>query len=296
MIRIPFFANRAHLQLRCYASARLLPCVAALSVYLAALAGVGLIAVRDKLHGWDDSLAGTMTLQVPADTSTARLDTVVALLKQTHGIVGVRVLEPAETTRLVEPWLGGSVAIDRLPLPRVIDLHIDGSAVVDLTDLRQKLALIVPDARLEAYGALLVELRGAAVRLTSAFAAVLGVAFLVMVLSAVFSARTGLLLRRDMIELLHLLGAEDGHIARQFEAQAMQLGLIGGGAGAIATALTILTLASTGRVSQLAAPIPVDGIADWRVWVVLMAAAIASGAVAMAAARVTVLRGLARMI
>jgi cell division transport system permease protein len=296
MIRIPLLADRVHLPLRWYALARLLPCVAALSVYLAALAGVGLIAVGDRLHGWDDSLAGTMTLQVPADTSTARLNTVVALLKQTHGIVGVHVFEPAETARLVEPWLGGSVAIDRLPLPRVIDLHVDGPAIVDLTDLRQRLASIVPDARLEAYGALLAELRNAAVRLTSTIAAVLAVVLLVMVLSAASSAGTALLIRRDMIELLQLLGAKDSHIARQFEAQALQLGLIGGGAGAIASALTILTLGSAGLVSQLSAPIPVEGIADWRVWVVLIGAAIASGAVAMAAARVTVLRGLARMI
>ena len=49
MIRIPFLADRVHLPLRSYASARLLPCVAALSVYLAALAGVGLIAVATQM-------------------------------------------------------------------------------------------------------------------------------------------------------------------------------------------------------------------------------------------------------
>ena len=295
MMRIASRTSRVPLPPRRDASVRLLPCIAALSVYLAALAGVGLVAVGERLHEWDQSLAGTMTLQVPADTSTARLNTVIALLQQTHGIVGVHVLEPAETARLIEPWLGRPVAIDRLPLPRIIDLHVNGAGGIDFADLRQKLASVVPDARLDAYGTLLEELRSAAMRQTSTIAAVLAMVLLMMVLSAISSARIGLLLHREMIELLHLLGAEDSQIARRFEAQALQLGLIGGGAGAIAAAFTILALGNTGRILQLSAPIPVEGIADWRVWIVLIGAAITGGAVAMAAARLTVLRRLARM-
>jgi len=59
---------------------RLLPWVVALLVYLAGLCGVGMIVFFDILRASDHALASTMTLQIPAEASNARLETVLALL------------------------------------------------------------------------------------------------------------------------------------------------------------------------------------------------------------------------
>ncbi len=236
-----------------------------------------------------------MTLQVPPDASPARLNTVLALLRQTHGIVGVHPLEAAETARLVEPWLGSSVAVDRLPVPRIIDLQVDGISAAEFTDLRHKLTSIVPDAQLDEHAPLLEHVERAAARLTSVIAAVLVVIVLTMVVSAAADARSGLLLHREYVELLHLLGAGDDQIARQFQRHTLRLGLIGGAAGALAAAITMLVLDGAGSALQLPSPIVGDGIADRRVWLILIGAAIAAAMVAMTAARVTVLRRLAQM-
>ena len=294
MIANPFRRSGFCLPLERQALILFLPSIMALAVYLAALGGIGLVAVADGVRRSEASLAGRMTLQVPADASAARLNTVLALLRQTHGIVSADPLEAAETARLVEPWLGSAVAVDRLPVPRIIDLRVDGASAADFADLRHKLALIVPGAQLDQHGPLLEDVQGASARLTSVISTVLAVVLLIMVLSAAASARNGLLLHREFVELLHLLGAGDDQIARQFQGQALWLGLIGGAAGSLAAAITMLVLDGVGRALQL--PSPTAGwIADWRIWLILAGTAIAAGLVAMAVARITLLRRLVRM-
>ena len=140
---------RLDLPLRRDASGRFLPWIIALMVYLAAMGGVGLIWLGDTLRQWDASLASALTLQVPPDISQPRLDMMLGALRQTKGIVSARVLQADETAKLLEPWLGKSVAVSDLPLPHLIDVQIDPSATIDYAALHQQLDTIVPGAQLD---------------------------------------------------------------------------------------------------------------------------------------------------
>jgi cell division transport system permease protein len=111
----------------------------------------------------------------------------------------------------------------------------------------------------------------------------------------IFTARIGLAIHRSVIELLHLLGAQDAYIARQFQVHALSLGLRGGVIGAAAAALTVVILGPAGHMLELPVPIATYGIFDWRVWLLLIVTGIAAGGVAMVTARITVLRQLAQM-
>src|SRR5260370_40141985 len=115
----------------------------------AARGGIGLIVLLGNMRDGGSSLAKTMTVQAPAEASSARLETVLALLRQTKGIVSAQLLEPAETARLLEPWLGPKGPLDQLPVPRLIDLHIDPAGGLDLAALRHQLASVLPDSRLD---------------------------------------------------------------------------------------------------------------------------------------------------
>jgi cell division transport system permease protein len=295
MMRLSFQGSRARWPLGAHSPMLLLPCLMALTVYSAALGTAGLIAVGDQRRSWDAALADAMTLQIPAEASTARLETVLAMLRQTKGVVRVHLLEPAETARLVEPWFGSAMVVDRLPVPRMVDFRVDGAEAPDFTELRQKLAAILPDARLEEHGALLADLHGGAARLTSILAAFVVCVLLIAVLSAMSAAATGLTRHRELVELLHWLGATDGYIARQFQTPALRLGLVGAGIGAAAAALTMLAFGGAGGFLRLPSPIVAGGIADWRMWLVLAGVVAAAGGIATAAARLTVLRRLADM-
>src|SRR5206468_9881606 len=128
-----------------------------------------------------------------------------------------------------------------------------------------------------------------------AIAAILGAVFLIALWSAAATARTGLLLERPLVELLHLLGAADADIARPFELRALSLGLLGGATGALAAALTLLAVGSAGRALPLPTPLSADAMGDWRIWAVLLGATLIVGVVATGAARATVLRRLAQL-
>jgi cell division transport system permease protein len=300
MIGYRLDASRRGLPLGPDQSGRFLPWVFALLVYVAGLGGVGLIVLDDTLRASVHAFAATLTLQVPADASKARLETVLALLRQTPGIVSVDLLEPAETARLLEPWLGVSVPLDELPVPRLIDLRIDPDGGADVAALRQKLASVVPNARLDDQRPGLQQMRVAAHRIEGILAASITVALLLVAVSAVFAVRTALIADRSVAGLLHVLGAADADIARRFAIRSLRLGLLGGVIGAVAALLTILALSGAGSVVQLPVPVTVNGaaahgIADWRVWGVLSGVVPAAGLIAMASAWAAVLRRLAGM-
>jgi cell division transport system permease protein len=291
-----WLAPRLDLPLGHDASGRFLPLIIALMVYLTGLGGIGLLLLGDTVRDyWSGAPTATLTVQVPAETSAARLETLLALLRQTPGVAAVKLLGPEDTAKLVEPWLGPSVAVDRLPLPRLIDLEVDPDRRPDLTVLRQRMNQIAPESRLDDHRLALSRLRGFAERLQQVIAVALAMVAALLVLTVVFVARTGLAMHQSVIEVLHLLGAPDRYIARQFQRHAWWLGVRGGVVGGIAAAVTVIVVARAGSALELPVPIAVRGLADWRLWVLLAATAIAAGVAAMVTARATVLRRLARI-
>jgi cell division transport system permease protein len=286
---------RLDLPLRRDASWLFLPWIIALMVYLAAMGGVGLIGLGDALRQWDVSLASALTLQFPADASQPRIEMTLGALRQTKGVVSANVLDPDETAKLLEPWIGKSSATANLPLPRLVDVQIDPRATIDYSTLRQQLTSIIPDAQLDDNRSWLTGVRAFALRIEGVITAGVAAAAALIVTIIVFTARIGLALHRSVIELLHLLGAQDAYIARQFQIHALSLGLRGGIIGGAAAALTVVVLGPAGHLLQLTMPIAVYGIFDWRLWLLLFTTCVASGGVAMVTARITVLRQLSRM-
>src|SRR5579864_2219083 len=287
---------RLDLPLRQDASGRFLPWIIALMVYLATMGGITLIWLGDALHDWSSVLASTWTLQVPAEASPARIGLTLAALRQTNGIVSARVLDRTETAKLLEPWLGSAVPIDTLPLPKLIDIQIDPTNPVDLPMLHQRLGAIVPEAQLEDNGSWLGDMRKFARRVESLIGLGVIVVTLLMVTIVVFTARIGLSIHRSIIELMHLLGAEDAYIARQFQVHALSLGLHGGVIGGAAAAITVVALGPARHIFMLPMPATTLGILDWRLWLLLIVALLTAGGVAMVTARITVSRQLTRIL
>jgi cell division transport system permease protein len=286
---------RLDLPLRQDASSRFLPWIIALMVYLAAAGGNTLLWLDDALRNWNSELTSTWTLQVPADASAARIDMTLATLRQTKGIVSARLLDQTETAKLLEPWLGSSMPIDTLPLPKLIDIRIDANIPIDLATLDQQLDSIVPNSQLDNNASWLSGIRRFALRVEGLISiGVIAVTFLIATI-VVFTARIGLAIHHSVIELLHLLGAPDPYIARQFQVHALWLGLRGGIIGDIAAVSTVAILGPAGSMLALPIPATAHGVFDWRFWLLLIVALLAAGGVAMVTARVTVLRQLARM-
>lgn len=290
------FFGRCDLALDADPARRLLPWLVAMIVYLAGLSLAGMMSLASVVERWDTGLKGTVTVQVPPGAfraSGGAMEKLLPLLRKTQGVVAARALSKAETAALLEPWLGEEALGADLPLPRLIDVKVRTDPGPDLKALATALSAVVPGTIVDDHRKSLdrlitfarsVELVAIAIVILVALAAVATMAFI---------TRTGLAIHRDGIELLHLMGAFDGYVARQFQGQALGLGLKG---GAIGTALTVVTVAAlshmAGAVGAGLLPRLDLGLTQW---LVLAAVPLGVTAIAMITTHVTVLRALKRL-
>lgn len=290
-------------------SGRFLVWITALMVYLAGLALAGALTVSDMARRWDSGLAGGLTVQIaPLPTSATpvvpppvpplpvapldeRVEAALTILRSAPGVKSARALTSADTARLLEPWLGPEAADPLLPMPRLIDVVTDGP--VDVAGLVDRLKSAAPGATLDDHAVWLADLRSftGAVHLAAlALVALIGGAG---VMSVVFSVRAGLAIHRHVVELLHLMGATDRYIARQFERHVVGLSLRGGLVGlglAVATLVGVRHAAHGLRASLL----PDLTLAVWQ-WAALGLVPLAAALLALLTARWTVLRTLEAM-
>jgi cell division transport system permease protein len=276
------------------ASSRLLLIAIVLMAYVAALGAAGL-RVIDRSAAGGQRAGGIMTLEVPASASPARLKTALALLVQTPGIATARLLTAAETARLLQPWLGPGAQLDGLPLPYLIDLHADPDAAIDFATLRERLAAVVPGAKLAGHGRWLGTTRGGVQRLRIVLGACLAAALAAIAAAAVFAAGSAANADRAFFETAHLLGADDRDLIRPLALRALRIGLIGGALGAVIAAATLAALGPASVLVQPALPVG-EAVTDWRNWAILIAIAVAAGLLAAVAAAAGLRRRLLRML
>lgn len=297
--------NRTDLPLQQDASRRFLPWLVAIMVYLATLALAGLLVLNDAAGRWDRGLSGTLTVQIPPLTGAAaarrgvkareqkRVAKAIKVLRGTPGIVEVRLLGIAEITALLEPWLGTGDFAAELPLPALIDVKILPDARINMDGLGAVLDGAVPGTTIDDHRKWLDRLILLA-RFIQLIAA--GIVFLVSaaaVATVIFVTRAGLSIHHEFIELMHFIGAQDGYVARQFQFQALALGLSGSIIGFVLAAATILAL---GAISgQLQASLMPKMALDLSQWLILAAIPVIIALISMITARVTVLKVLARM-
>ena len=295
------WGQRLDIPLNRDSSVRFLPWIIGLMVYLAGLALAGTLVLNGTLARWDRSLTGTLTVQLPAadaGKSDDALALVLQVLRATPGIKSAEPLDAEATARLLEPWLGNTLSADELPLPRLVDLRIDTDAPPDLPALRTRLAAAAPAAVLDDHRLWLDRLASLVVSIELTALSVVALIGAAAVLTVVFTTRAGLAVHHGVIEVLHFIGARDRYIARQFERQALELGLRGGAMGLV---LTIATLALIGHASDATALLgervrllPALELRFWH-WLLLALLPVAAALIAMVTARLTVLRALARM-
>lgn len=292
--------RHSDLPLKGDATSRFLPWLVALMTFLAAVAVAGVFVLGGLVSRWDHDVSGTLTVQVEpvaGDNGEAlteeRVRDAVELMKRVPGVTGARALDKTQTLALLEPWLGSTEVVRDLPLPRLIDVTVDPNRVVDLAEVSEVLARKVPGASLDDHRVWLSRLINLSRTVEWLAIGILALIGLVTSATVVYATRTGMAVHHGIIEVLHLIGAQDDYIARQFADRAFALAFAGGllGVGMAVPALSAIGWAAHrlegGFLPQLS--LPLAG------FVAIGLLPLGAGVLAMATARLTVHGTLARM-
>ena len=283
-------------------SGRFLPWLIALMVYLAALTIAGGAALHDAIQTWDAGLAGTLTVELPRGSNGAvvpqeRIDAALKLLGQIPGVAEATRLDGPAETRLLAPWLGQDVDVSALPLPVLIDVQLKPGLALDADTLAQRLRIVAPGTTVESHGSWLDRLFRIARLIQIGAGAIVALIGLVAVFTVVFTTRTGLAIHAPVVQLVHLIGASDAYVARQFQWHAFRLALGGGGIGLVMALVSLAALRWTAEQGLLPGEtglLPAFHL-PWAGWVAVLALPLVMGLVGLLTARRTVLRTLGRM-
>ena len=279
-------------------SGRFVPWIVAVMVYLATLAVATGMAVNRSVENWNTGLQGTLTLEIAPSatgdqTPQARLETALTLLRATAGVATAEPLPAEDVRALLDPWLGpGELPVD-LPIPQLVDIHLEARTLLDVDALGRQIEALVPGTRLDDHQIWTERLKafGRSVQFASAF--VVALVAMSGAGTVVFATRAGLAIHREVIELMHLIGSRDSYIAQQFQVHAMSLALRGGVLGLVAGATTLAIFRAI--AAPIEGPLLPEVALTAGAWAALAALPLFAAIIATLTARFTVVRALRAM-
>jgi len=221
--------------------------VIAIMTFLASLTTGAVFLVLGSASEWQSEVAREMTIQVLPSTGLdieAQVNKAAEIARAAPGVTDVRPYSKEESTRLLEPWLGSGLNLDDLPIPRLIVVRIAAGAALDLDALRANLAAQVAGTTLDDHRGWIGRMRAMADTAAVGGIAILALMLAATILSITFVTRGAMATNRQIIGVLHFIGARNDFIAGQFRRHFLVLGLIGGGIGGGA-AVVLFTLAGT---------------------------------------------------
>ena len=219
---------------------------AAAMAFLAVFALALSMATGRLADRWSAELARTSTLRIsaPAEQLDAQQAAALEVLRTTPGIASARALSFDEQKALLEPWFGPDLPLDRLPIPRLVEIIEEGEGY-DAIGLRARLQAEVPGAVLDDHTRWREPLIAAANRLRLlSFASILLIAGATGAMITL-AAQAALAANAQVIKVMRLVGAQDGYIAGAFVRRFTLRVLTGAAVGCFVGMVAVLLLPDT---------------------------------------------------
>lgn len=240
-------------------TSRSLTLVVSIMCFLACLTAGAVYLINQSADSWLKDVASEVTIQVEARDKSGiekTLQDVAAFIEKQPGIRKAKPLSLDDSASLLEPWLGKSDALKSLPVPRMIAVEVERGGVAPNFDaMRTALDKQFKGVTLDDHRRWQNQIRA----VTRSFA-LGGIAILLLVAAAttaiiVSATRSSMASNREIVEVLHFVGATDRFIAREFERHFLRLGIRAGLVGALCAALVffgipwIMEMLGGGQVS-----------------------------------------------
>ncbi len=208
--------------------------VIAIMAFLACLT-LGAVSMINTTAGkWQSDISREVTIQIrPFDNvemeQAIREASRIAL--SFEGVSKVTALNDVETARLLEPWLGSGLKLEELPVPRLMTVSIAADTRPDFAAMRARLEAEVPGASLDDHRAWVDRLTTMALTMVAVGSSIFLLVMAATVTTVVFATRGAMAGNREVVEVLHFVGADSRFISGQFQRHFLLLGLKGAASG-----------------------------------------------------------------
>lgn len=222
--------------------------IMAIAVFLFSVALAGYLLINSVADSWQSNINGSLTVQImPANEELSeqeaelRVNKVITFFENRQGVKKVTLMSDTQLKQLMSPWLGAQVDVASLPLPRLLEVYLTSEQGFDYAAAANDLHEVAPYASIDDHRVWLNRLLKLASSVKVLAMSVLLMILTVCVLSIFYATCTSLGIHKDIIEILHIMGAKDDYVARQYANRGLFIGLRAGVFG-IALALGAFSL------------------------------------------------------
>ena len=192
----------------------------AIMTFLSGVTLGGVVLVQKSAIAWSSDVGREVTIQirpVEGEVMESNLRTAVALAEATPGRRrGPRADASRRARSLLEPWLGAGLDLTAIEIPRLVVVQLADPADADIDKLERDLAA-VKGASLDTHAAWRQQLNIMAGTIVVSGLLVLALIVVATVLAIIFATRGTMASNREIVDVLHFIGASNSFIAGEFQ-------------------------------------------------------------------------------
>lgn len=216
----------------------------ALMAFLATIALTFSFSINHVMAGWSDGLENKITIEIPAEAPNGDMrsssDILVLqselekMLQAENYVRGVDIVQEETMADMIKPWIGDISEFDDIPLPGLLSVDIDPAIGGALAQIRLLVQSAAPDIMVDAHESWLADLSRLTGSLQMAILFIVSVIGLTSIAAVAGAIKSQIEINRPDVELLHLMGAHDSYITKQFLRHAAVISLTGSVIGMVA--------------------------------------------------------------
>jgi cell division transport system permease protein len=224
---------------------RTLVLLIAIMTFLSGVTLGGVVLVQKSAIAWSSDVGREVTIQirpVVGEVMESNIRTAVALAQATPGVTRAYALSLEDSQKLLEPWLGSGLDLSSIDIPRLVVVELGDTTDIDLSMLARDIESI-QGASLDTHAAWRQQLNTMAGTIVVSGLLVLALIVVATVLAVIFATRGTMASNREIVDVLHFIGASNRFIAGEFQGRFLSLGFRGGLFGALAAVLFFFAVA-----------------------------------------------------
>jgi cell division transport system permease protein len=210
--------------------------------FLSAITYGGVTLVQKSAIAWSSDVGREVTIQIrpiEGELMDANLRLAETIAEATPGVASAEALTLDESEALLVPWLGENIDLSDLSIPRLVIVRLSDPEKADIAQLRKEIS-IIKGASVESHAAWRKQLNTMAGTVVVSGVLVLVLILAATILAVIFATNGTMASNREIVDVLHFIGASNRFVAGQFQGRFLMIGLRGAFIGALAALVFFL--------------------------------------------------------